>query len=144
MQAERTEYATAARRAPLRIARLQHVALHAIHPAAGHAQRGDAVPEPDLRAARRHGLVYTGDERRQHPRARAPRHVEARDAVARAGLGMTPSLGPADDGEEAESALVQPGALLARGEVDIGLGPAPRPFVFRPVEGRGPYPILPS
>ena len=41
------------------------------------------------------------------------------------------ALGPADDREEPDALLVQPGALLAGREVDVGLGPAARPVVLR-------------
>src|SRR4051812_48069672 len=37
---------------------------------------------------------------------------------------------------------MQPGPLLAAGEVDVGLGPAPRPLVLRPVERRRAHPVL--
>ena len=47
------------------------------------------------------------------------------------------ALGPADDREEpVQPMLVQPGALLAGGEVDVRLGPAARPVVLLAVELR--------
>ena len=52
------------------------------------------------------------------------------------------ALGPADHGEEAHALLVQPGALLAGGEVDVGLGPAARPVVLGAVEAGRAQPVL--
>ena len=54
------------------------------------------------------------------------------------------TLGPADVGNQAHALGVQPRALLAGGEVDVGLGPAPRPLVVRPVERGGAEPVLPG
>jgi hypothetical protein len=58
--------------------------------------------------------------------------------------GVVPaSLGPADDGEEAQSHCAQPAAFLARGEVDIGTRPLQGPVVLGTVEARGAVPVLP-
>ena len=54
------------------------------------------------------------------------------------------ALGPAHVGQEAHALRVQPRALLARGEVDVGLGPAARPVVVGPVEAGGAEPVLPG
>ena len=52
------------------------------------------------------------------------------------------TLGPADDWEGLQPAFPQPAALLARGEVDVGVCPLPRPVVLGPVEARGAEPVL--
>ena len=52
------------------------------------------------------------------------------------------ALRPADDREEPVALLVQPGALLAGGEVEVGLGPAARPEVLVAVELRRAHPVL--
>ena len=64
----------------------------------------------------------------------APGDVEARHRVAVPDRAVAAALGPADHREEAHALRVQPGALLAGGEVDVGLGPAPRPVVLGAVE----------
>ena len=55
---------------------------------------------------------------------------------------MAAALGPADDRKETESTLVQPGALLAGGEGDVGLRPLPRPEILVAVERRGSHPVV--
>ena len=75
----------------------------------------------------------------------APGDVEARDRVAVPVGAVAAALGPADDREEPQPLRVQPGALLAGGELDVGLGPAARPR--RPRAGRTrrvPEPVLPG
>ena len=52
------------------------------------------------------------------------------------------ALGPADDREQAHALRMQPGALLAGGEVDVRLRPLARPVVLRAVEARGAHPVL--
>ena len=52
------------------------------------------------------------------------------------------ALGPADEREGLQPALAQPAALLAGGEVDVGVCPLPRPVVLGPVEARGAEPVL--
>ena len=46
------------------------------------------------------------------------------------GRRVAAALGPADVGQQPHALGVQPRALLAGGEVDVGLGPAPRPRVL--------------
>ena len=72
-------------------------------------------------------------ERRDDARPGAPDDVEARHRVAVPGGGVPAALGPADDREEADALLLEPGPLLPRRELDVGLGPLPRPVVL----GRG-------
>ena len=52
------------------------------------------------------------------------------------------ALGPADERKGLQPALSQPAALLPRREVDIGVGPLPRPVVLGPVETGGAQPVL--
>ena len=77
------------------------------------------------------------------PGAGAPGEVEARHGVAVPGGEVAAALGPADVGHELDALLGEPRALLARREVDVGLGPSPRPLVLRAVEAGGAEPVLP-
>ena len=52
------------------------------------------------------------------------------------------ALGPADHRKPAHALRVQPGAFLAGGEIDVGLGPFARPEILRAVEAGGPHPVL--
>jgi len=58
-----------------------------------------------------------------------------------AGL-VAAALGPADDRKETQAPRAQPGPLLAGGEINIGLGPLPRPKILVAVEGSGAKPVL--
>ena len=104
------------------------------------------MPEREAQLAALGCLLGPRGERRDDPGAGAPGDVEARDGVAVPGRGVAAALGPADDREPAHAALVQPGALLAGGEVDVRLGPAPRPdvLVVEAVEAGGAQPVLPG
>ena len=107
------------------------LAAHAVDRAAGDDQLVDAVAEAQLDEAARLRLAHAALERLDHARPGAPGDVEARHRVAVAGREVAAALGPADVGQEAHALRVQPRALLAGGEVDVGLGPAPRPLVLR-------------
>jgi len=74
--------------------------------------------------------------------ARAPGDVEARHRVAVPGGQVAAALGPSGGREEAHALVVQPLALLAGGELDICLGPSPRPGVLGAVEAGGAQPVL--
>src|SRR3954453_23573463 len=74
-------------------------------------------------------------------RAGAPGDVKARHRVAMAGCCVSAAFGPANDGEDAVAHLVQPGALLPAGEVDVRLGPLARPVVRLAVEACGAQPV---
>ena len=87
------------------------------------------------------GLHAVG-ERRHDAGAGAPGDVEAGDRVAGTDGAVAAALGPADDGEPAHAHLVQPGALLAGGEVEVGLGPAAAPLVLFAVEAGRAEPVL--
>ena len=82
-------------------------------------------------------------ERLEDARPRAPGQVEAGDGVAVPIGTAVAALGPADDGEEPHAHPREPGALLTRGEVDVGLGPAPGPVVLGPVEPGRSLPVGP-
>src|SRR3954453_10144405 len=102
------------------------------------------MTEPEVDQA---ALLRSADsafERLDDAWARAPGDVKAGDRVAMAGCCVSAAFGPANDGEDAVAHLVQPGALLPAGEVDVRLGPLARPVVFLAVEARGAQPILPS
>src|SRR5690606_6928854 len=111
--------------------------------AVGHDELLDAVPEGEAHESACDALVHRPGEGLDDGRTRAPRDVEARDGVAVPAREPTTALGPADDGEELQPALPQVRALLARGELDIGLRPALRPRVLGPVELGRAAPVLP-
>ena len=71
-----------------------------------------------------------------------PGDVESRHRVAVPACVVAAALGPADQRESLQPALAQPAALLARGEVDVGVRPLPRPVVLGPVESRRAQPVL--
>ena len=83
-------------------------------------------------------------ERLDNAGAGAPGDVEARHRVAVAVGGVAPALCPADNGKESHAALAQPGALLAGGELQVGLGPLPRPVILVAVEAGAAEPVLPG
>ena len=89
-------------------------------------KRSSTVPGLDAGA-------HPAGERLDDAGTGAPDDVEARHRVAVAGGGVAAALGPADDREEADALLLEPGALLAGGELEVGLGPLARPVVL----GRG-------
>ena len=123
---------------------LQDLAADRVDAARAAAQAGDAVPEAQLDQAagdtRPHPALEGGDQ----AGAGAPGDVEAGHGVAVPGRAVAAALGPADDREEPHALPVQPGALLARGEVDVRLGPLARPVVLGPVESGGALPVLPG
>ena len=125
-------------------ARLEHVAGDPGDGAAGDRQLVDLVAEAQLDQAALLGLAHAAHERLDHPRPGAPGDVEARDGVPVAGGQVAAALGPADVRHEAHALGVQPRALLAGGEVDVGLGPAARPLVLGTVEPGRAEPVLPG
>jgi len=122
--------------------------VHAVDHPVGDVQAVDAVPEPELHEPLRHGLAHAALERCDHAGTGAPRDVEARHRVAVAVRESAAALRPADDGEEPHAHPVQPGALLAIGEVDVGGGPLAAPEVLAArvvdtaVELRAAEPVL--
>src|SRR3954471_18317764 len=101
------------------------------------------MTEPELDQAALLRRAHSAFERLDDAGPGAPRDVEAWHRVARAGGGVSATLGPADDGKDAVPHLVQPGALLAAGEVDVRLGPLARPVVLVAIEACGAQPVLP-
>ena len=110
--------------------------------ARGQDELVDAVAEGEGHAAARHCGADPSLEGLDEPGARAPGDVEARHRVAVAVGAAVAALGPADDGEEPVALLVQPRALLAGREVEVGLGPLARPEVLVPVELGRAHPVL--
>src|SRR3954468_19910451 len=102
------------------------------------------MPEPELDQAALLRGAHPAFERLDDARTGAPGDVKAGDRVAVTRGRVSASLGPADDGEDAVPHLVQPGALLPAGEVDVRLGPLARPVVLFAVEACGAQPVLPS
>src|ERR1700712_5601551 len=99
------------------------------------------MPVADLDPAASDGLEHAADEGLDDAGAGAPGDVEAGDGVAVARGGVATALGPLHDGEEAHALAVQPVAVLAGGEGDVGPGPLPGPEVLGPVEGRRAHPV---
>ncbi len=130
--------------APFDVAGHQDLAGDGVGDAVVRGQAGDAVAEADVDQAPGHGRLHPAGEGLDDAGAGAPGDVEARHRVAGAGGEQSAALGPPDDGEEADALGVQPGALLAGGEVDVGLGPAARPGVLVPVETGRALPVLPG
>ena len=123
-------------------ARLQDVAAHAVDHAGRGGEAVDAMAEAQRDEALLLALAHARDERRDDAGPGAPGDVEARHRVAVLGGRVAAALGPADDREPAQAPGVQPGALLARGEVDVGLGPLARPEVLLAVEAGRAQPVL--
>ena len=97
----------------------------------------DPVPERIAQPPGHLGLLGEAHERLADPRPGAPRHVETRHRVAVPARGAVAALGPPDEGEELDVQPGQPGAHLARGELDIGPGPLLAPVVL----AAGPQPV---
>src|SRR3954471_6927509 len=96
-----------------------------------------AMREPHLRITHQPAREDV-DDRRAGP----PGDVKAGDPIAVAACVVAATLGPADDGEGLQPALAQPAALLACGEVDVGVCPLPRPVVLGAIEARSAEPVL--
>src|SRR5258708_20955713 len=109
------------------MARLQHIALHAVDHAAGPAQQRRAMTEAECDQPPLLGLAHPADERLDHARSGAPCDMEARYRIAVAGRKISAALRPADNRENAQALLSQPGALLPRGEIPLGPRPPARP-----------------
>ena len=122
--------------------RLQHGAACADDRAALDDQLVDPVAEFQRHEPRVHSRAHALHERFEDAGAGAPHDVEARYRVAVPGRGVPAALGPADDGEECDAHAAQPLALLTRGELQVGLGPLPRPEVLVAVESGGAGPVL--
>ena len=123
-------------------ARLQDVAAHAVDGRTRAGQFVDPVTEFEADQPAFLGLAHALHERFEHAGAGAPGDVEARHRIAVADGIAAAALGPADDGKEFQAALHQPGAFLAGGKADIGLGPFARPEILRPIESGGAQPVL--
>ncbi len=142
LEQEIPEHLARAFLAALDVTRLQNLALHAIDPAAGLAERSDAMAEAERDQPAFLGLAHAPHERRDQAGPGAPGDVEARHRIAVAGGEIAAALGPADDREPAHAHGVQPRPLFAGGEIDIGLGPLARPVVLVAVEAGGAEPVL--
>lgn len=88
------------------------------------------------------GVTYPADEGLEDPGPRPPGQVETGDGVAVPGGERPAPLGPPDDREEADPLRTEPGALLAGGPGQVGLGPAAGPAVLGAVEAGGAEPVL--
>src|SRR4051794_13952787 len=123
---------------------LEHAPGHAVDRAARGGQRVDSVAEAQVDEPTLARVEHPANERLEQPGPGAPGHVEARHGVAVARRGVAAALGPAGVRHPADALLVEPGALLTRGEVDVGLGPAAWPEVLLAIERRGAQPVLPG
>src|SRR5262249_25496346 len=101
----------------------ENFAAHATDHWARPDERVDSVAELEGDEPSLFAFAPPGHEGRKNPRPGAPGEMKARHRIAVPGGVAAAALGPADHGEKAEAASVQPGALLARGEGHIGLGP---------------------
>jgi hypothetical protein len=127
---------------PVHAARCQHGAPDAVHDAAGGGQGVDAVPEPELHEPLCDGFAHPPLERFDEAGSGTPGDVEPRDRVAVPLRAAVTALGPSDDREQPVTHVVQPGTLLAGGEVDVRPGPLTRPVVLGTVELRAAHPVL--
>ncbi|BDZ63154.1 hypothetical protein GCM10025877_00920 [Agromyces mangrovi Wang et al. 2018] len=127
---------------PIGVARRQHGATDAHDAAVLDDQGVDPVAVSCGRRALVHRLAHPLDERLQHAGPGAPGDVEPGHGVAVPGGEAAAALGPADDREEADPALAQPRALLAGGELEVGVGPPTSPEVVVAVESGRPVPVL--
>jgi hypothetical protein len=82
-------------------------------------------------------LTSARHEWRQDSRPGPPRHVKTWHGIA------TP-LGPADYGKPADAELVEPGALFTGSELQVCIGPLPRPMVFGTIEPGCAQPVQPG
>src|SRR5580658_10112056 len=99
------------------------------------------MTEAELEQAARGGGSRPLHEGRQHAGPGAPGDVKTRHRVTVPERDVTAALGPADHGEEAHAARAQPRALLARGEIDVGLRPSAGPKVFGAIEPGAAHPV---
>src|SRR5215475_5653396 len=100
------------------------------------------MPELELHEPALFRLTHAPDKGLQKAGAGAPSYVKARHGIAVLRRGHAAALGPANDGEEAHTQLLEPCPLLARREIHIGLSPALRPIIFLTVEPGRCHPIL--
>ncbi len=121
---------------------LQDLAVHAVDDPGRGGEATDAMAEAQRGEPLLLALAHAGDERGNDAGPGAPGDVEARHRVAVLGGRVAAALGPADDREPAQAPGVQPGALLGRGEGDIGLGPLAGPEVLLAVEAGRAQPVL--
>ena len=68
--------------------------------------------------------------------------MKARHRIAVPGRQISAALGPADNGENLQALRTQPGALFARREIHICLGPAAWPVILVAVETGRAEPVL--
>src|SRR5271166_638000 len=74
----------------------------------------------------------------------SPGDMEAGHRVAVPLRVVAAALGPPDQRKDLQAPGTQPATFLPCGEIDVGMGPLPRPVVFRTVERRSAKPILQS
>ena len=108
----------------------EHGAAHAHDRAVLDDQLVDLVAEREAYEPLRLGTLDGLGEDPHDLGAGAPRQVEARDRVAVPGRAAVAALGPADEGQRLEAEVVEVGALLPVGEVDVRPRPLLRPEVL--------------
>ena len=128
--------------APFDVAWSKNVTAHPVDRAAGFRQFVDAMAELERDQPVLPGLAQTLDERRDDGGPGAPGQMEARNRIAVADRIAAAAFRPADNRKEPQTAFVQPRALLAGGEGDIGFGPLARPEILVAIEGGRPHPVL--
>jgi hypothetical protein len=107
-------------------------------------RRGQAInPMPKLHD--HHPAIHRGAdpllEWGDHAGAGTPGDVKSRHRVAGPLFLVAASLSPPNDREPSNALLTQPGALLASGEVDVGLRPPTWPGIDVAIESRGANPV---
>ena len=123
-------------------ARLEHGPCHSVQRPAVGGEAVGAVAEFQRDVPAGDPVAHPPLEGLDQPGTGTPGDVEARHRVAVAGGQIPAALGPPRGREEAHPLVVQPLALLARGELDVRLGPLAGPAVLGAVEAGAAQPVL--
>src|ERR1700680_993765 len=98
----------------------QHSAAHAGYRAVFDKKLINSVAESEAQQAAPFGCPRTPHERLEHAVPGAPCDVEARHGISVSDRSIAAALGPADHREPAHTHCMQPRALFAAGEIDVG------------------------
>lgn len=140
-QRELPRHGARAARASRHGARREDFAVHPGHRAPVAHQPTDAMTERESNAAPRRELADAPLERLDDRGAGPPGDVKTRHAVARPTRAGRAPLRPAHGGEPSQAEPVQPRALLAAREIEVGLRPASWPGILRAIEPRRREPV---
>ncbi len=92
-------------------------------------------------AADGHTLAHLVQEGPDDGGTCSPSYVETRNGISVTKRSVTATLRPLDEGEKADSQVLEPRAHRAGCEVHVGLCPRSAVSIFRAVEGRGCQPV---